>query len=521
MTTEPTPATRASLAPQTRRDAYRSVTRLWTTMWGQANALVLGRRRFAIWADLVILTAGASLLFGLVRVGREWTGIHRPAIQIDLSPLALPMYTLYSLVRGLVAYLLSFFFTLGYAFWAAKDRRAERVLVPLLDILQSVPVLGFMPGVVLAFVAVFPRTNIGLELAAVVMIFTGQAWNMTFSLYHSLKSVPGELQETARLYRFGWWRRFWWVELPFGTTALAWNSMMSMAGGWFFLMINESFVLGGHDFRLPGLGSYMSAAAEQGNVPAMLYGVLAMVLMIVGLDQVLWRPVIVWAQRFRVEETSAAETTRSWFLDLLRHSGLRRRVEAWWLRRRRHEARRSRLLPASPAAAASADDSRGVRFLRPAATAALALLAALLLYGSGQLVRLLLSLSAGTWLHLLGAGGATLARVLLSTALGTLWTVPVGLAIGLSPRLSRLLQPVVQVVASFPAPMLFPAVIALLHLLGVGLGWGSVLLMLLGTQWYILFNVIAGAMAIPADLKEAARSYSIGGWQRFVVLYVP
>ena len=521
MTTDPTPATRASMPPQTRRDAYRTVTRLWTTMWGQANALVLGRRRVALWADLLILTAGGALLFGLTRVGREWTGIHRPAIQIDLSPLALPMYTLYSLVRGLVAYLLSFFFTLGYAFWAAKDRRAEKVLVPLLDILQSVPVLGFMPGVVLAFVALFPRTNVGLELAAVVMIFTGQAWNMTFSLYHSLKSVPGELIEAARLYRFGWWRRFTWVELPFGTTALAWNSMMSMAGGWFFLMINESFVLGGHDFRLPGLGSYMSKAAEQGNVPAMLYGVLAMVLMIVGLDQVLWRPVIVWAQRFRVEETSATELTRSWFLDLLRHSGLRRRVEAWWLRRRRLEARRSRLLPAADATAPAGNPADAARVLRPVATAALAMLAVLLLHGSGRLIQLLLNLPAGTWLRLMGAGGTTLARVLLSTALGTLWTVPLGLAIGLSPRLSRLLQPVVQVAASFPAPMLFPAVIALLHLLGVGLGWGSVLLMLLGTQWYILFNVVAGASSVPSDLREAAHAFGLGRWQRLWSLYVP
>ncbi len=515
--TAPTPETSTSLPLQARRDAYRTVTRLWTTMWGQANALVLGRRRFAIWADLLILTAGAALLFGLVRVGREWTGIHRPAIQLDLSPLALPMYTLFSLVRGLVAYLLSFFFTLGYAFWAAKDRRAEKVLVPLLDILQSVPVLGFMPGVVLAFVALFPRTNVGLELAAVVMIFTGQAWNMTFSLYHSLKSVPGELNEAARLYRFGWWRRFWWVELPFGTTALAWNSMMSMAGGWFFLMINESFVLGGHDFRLPGLGSYLSAAAEQGNGPAMVYGVLAMVAMIVLLDQVLWRPVIVWAQRFRVEETAGAETPRSWFLDLLRRSGLLRRIEAWRLRRARRARRQRATAEAAPPRPAPA----APRPLRSAASVALVALALVLVYGSARLVHLLLQLPPRTWADLLGAGLMTLARVLLSTAIGTLWAVPVGLAIGLSPRLSRLLQPVVQVVASFPAPMLFPAVIAVLHFLGVGLGWGSVLLMLLGTQWYILFNVVAGASSVPSDLRETAHGFALGRWQRLWALYLP
>jgi NitT/TauT family transport system permease protein len=341
---------------------------------------------------------------------------------------------------------------------------------------------------------------------------------MTFSLYHSLKSVPADLQEAASLYRFSWWRRFTWVELPFGTTALAWNSMMSMAGGWFFLMINESFVLGGHDFRLPGLGSYMSVAAEQGDVQAMIAGVVAMVVMIAALDQVLWRPVIVWAQRFRIEETSGGETPRSWFLDVLRRSRLRRRFEAWRLRRGRREARRTRaaaptVLPEVPPGTPGA--------LRSGATLALVVLGAALLYGSVRLVQLLLQIPLGSWGTLFGAAGVTLARVLLSTVLGTLWTVPVGLAIGLSPRLSRLLQPVVQIVASFPAPMLFPAVIALLHLLGVSLGWGSVLLMLLGTQWYILFNVVAGASSVPSDLRETARSFGLGRWQRLRALYIP
>ena len=350
------------------------------------------------------------------------------------------------------------------------------------------------------------------------MIFTGQAWNMTFSLYHSLKSVPADLQEAASLYRFNWWRRFTWVELPFGTTALAWNSMMSMAGGWFFLMINESFVLGGHDFRLPGLGSYMSVAAEQGNVKAMVAGVVAMIVMITALDQVLWRPVIVWAQRFRIEETAGGEAPRSWFLGAAApiapaspHRGLAAASRP--TRGPSHEDGRPPVLPNA------APQTPGL--LRSGATVALVVLGAAMLYGSARLAQLLWQLPPGSWGTLLGAAGVTLARVLLSTVLGTLWTVPVGLAIGLSPRLSRLLQPVVQVVASFPAPMLFPAVIALLHLLGVGLGWGSVLLMLLGTQWYILFNVVAGASSVPSDLRETARSFGLGRWQRLWSLYIP
>jgi len=498
----------------------RSAARVAGVMWGHANAFLSPFARRRVWADLAILIAGCATLFGLLLVGREWTGIHRPAIQIDLSPRALPLYTLFSLVRGLAAYALSFVFTLVYAFWAAHDRRAETILVPLLDILQSIPVLGFMPGLVLALAALFPRTNAGLELAAILMIFTGQAWNMTFSLYHSMKSVPVEFREAGRLYRFSWWQRFAWIELPFGTTGLAWNSMMSMAGGWFFLMINESFVLGRHDFRLPGLGSYMSAAAEQGDTAAMIYGVAAMVAMIVALDQVLWRPVIVWAQRFRVEDTAGAEVARSWFLDLLRHSRVLSRAEAWRLRR----SRRRQEPAAAPGAAAPA--TIGIRppppgVLKRAATVALVALLALLGYGAVRLFQLLGHLPVSTWAGLAWAGGATLARVLLSTLVGTLWAVPVGLAIGLSPRLSRLLQPVVQVAASFPAPMLFPAVIALLHAAGVGLGVGSIVLMLLGTQWYILFNVVAGASSIPSDLREAAHSFSFGRWQRLTALYLP
>jgi len=513
-------ATRAPLTATAQAVSAPAVTRFAGAMWGQANAFLFPPKRRRAWVDLAILIAGCAIVFGLVRVGREWTGVQRPAIQLDLSLRSLPLYTFFSLVRGLVAYALSLGFTLVYAFWAAKDRRAEAVLVPLLDILQSIPVLGFMPGLVLALVAIFPRTNVGLELAAVVMIFTGQAWNMTFSLYHSLKSVPVEFQEAGRLYRFDWWQRFTWIELPFATTGLAWNSMMSMAGGWFFLMINESFVLGGHDFRLPGLGSYMSAAAERGNGAAMLYGVIAMVVMIVALDQVLWRPVIVWAQRFRIEDTASADTTRSVVLDMLRRSGMLRRIAAWRLRRARRRVQV--LTPAAtplPAPSPRALPSAGA--LKLVAAFALVALAAVLVFGALRLAHLLSHLPMRTWALLLSAGLLTLGRVILSTLIGTLWAVPVGLAIGLSPRLSRLLQPVVQVAASFPAPMLFPAVIALLHAAGVGLGLGSIVLMLLGTQWYILFNVVAGASSIPSDLREAAKSFGLSRWQRMWALYLP
>ncbi len=254
-------------------------------VWGEASVLFYRTRRFG-WVDLAIVVALGGLLFGVLQLGREWRGAPRPAIAIDLSPWALPRYTLYSLSRGLLAYVLSLAFTLTYGYWAAKDRIAERVLVPLLDILQSIPVLGFMPGLILALVTLFPHSNVGLELAAVIMIFTGQAWNMTFSYYHSLRSVPDDLRQVGAVYRFSWWQRLKWLELPYATLGLVWNSMLSMAGGWFFLMINEAFRLGDRDFRLPGIGSYMSVAVDQGRTDAMLYAIGAMTLMIVAVDQV-------------------------------------------------------------------------------------------------------------------------------------------------------------------------------------------------------------------------------------------
>jgi len=481
-------------------------------IFGHAAAL-LGRVRRVGWVDLALVAAAAGAIYGLVDFSREWTGALRPAVDIDLSVRALPAYALYSLARGLAAYGLSLLFTLAYGTWAAKDPVAERVLIPALDVLQSIPVLGFMPGLTLGLVAAFPRSNVGLELASVLMIFTGQAWNMAFSYYHSLRSLPPDLVEVATLARFSAWQRFRRVELPSATIGLVWNSMMSMAGGWFFLMVSEAFVLGDKDFRLPGLGSYMSVAVARGDGAAMALAVVAMVLLVVGLDQLLWRPLVAWSQRFRLDDGGQAEEVRSWFLDLLRRSRL-----AAGLRDRAGRALAAPRRPVRPASSARRLGSRERALL---SGAAFALLLGGMALGGLRLLQLLRQLPGADWLALTGAAWRTLARVLASTALATLWALPAGLAIGLSPRLSRVLQPVVQVVASFPAPMLFPAVVAVLAAAGLGLSAGSVLLMLLGTQWYVLFNVVAGASSIPADLREAARLYRWGRWQRFRSLYAP
>jgi NitT/TauT family transport system permease protein len=491
---------------------------LFQRIWGSAISWLDRSRRFS-GIDVLFVLGVAGLLFGVFHYSQQWTGPYREQFTINLdSNWDLVQYTFFSLSRGLLAYLLSLGFTLVYGYWAAKDPVAERVLIPLLDILQSIPVLGFLPTLVLALVYLFPTSNIGLELAAVIMIFTGQAWNMTFSYYHSLRSVPQDQREVAIIYRFSWWQQLKWVELPFATIGLVWNSMMSMAGGWFFLMINEAFTLKDKDFRLLGLGSYMSEAVAQNKPLAQVKALLAMVLMIVFLDQFLWRPVVAWAQKFRVEEGGAYELQTSWFLDWLRRSRilhwLHRHWTHWW--QRREEQRFDKL-----AAGVPRPDRPHARWASVLSLVLFLALLASLLYGSWLLLELLREVSLHQWLELPGLAALTLGRVLLAILVGTLWALPAGLAIGLSPRLARRLQPIIQILASFPAPMLFPLVVVVLQMLGITLNWGSILLMLLGTQWYILFNVTAGAMAIPADLKEAAISYRIPLWQKFRILYFP
>jgi NitT/TauT family transport system permease protein len=477
-----------------------------------------------LWVDALVVAFLAALVAGVVALARRWAAPLRPTFEIDLSPWALPRYTLLSLARGGAAYVLSLLFTLVYGTVAAHNRRAERIMIPLLDILQGIPVLGFLPGLVLGMVALFPHANLGLELACIVMIFTGQVWNMTFSFYGSLRAIPLELREVALVHRFGWWKRFRTLEVPAAMIGLVWNSMMSMAGGWFFLTVNEAFTLGHHDFRLPGIGSYMSVAIERGDVGAMCAAVVAMVTMIVAVDQLIWRPIMVWAQKFKVEETEAAEAPQSWVLNFLRRSRLWRWLDAiadfglqiadW------------RSATNSPRSAVRDPQSEKPATWRPVLAAGTRWIIALVFAwftarGALHLVALVSQVRGRQWLTLLGALGLTFSRTSAALLIGMVWTVPAGIWIGRSARLSRLCQPVIQVLAAFPAPMLFPLVTAAFLHLGVGFAWGCVALMLLGAQWYILFNVLAGAMAIPQDLEEAVEVYGMQGWARWRTLYLP
>jgi NitT/TauT family transport system permease protein len=484
-----------------------SAYRLWTQV---------PRVEISFLPDLLMFAAAMALFYGVLEVGRTWLGPFTPEVEISRSPWALPVYAGYSLLRITIAYVLSLVFTLVYGYIAAYNPKAERFMIPLLDVLQSIPVLSFLPGVMLAMVALFPGRQLGVEAGAILLIFTGQVWNMAFSFYASLKSIPKEMREAASIYRFSWWQRFTEMELPFAAIGLVWNSMMSVAGGWFFLMACEMFVLGARDFRLPGLGSYLQTAASAGDTRSILWGIATMVAVIVLLDQIVWRPVIAWAEKFKVEQVESTDVPRSWVLDLFRHSpGLQQ------IHNRTVQPLREKLLMFF-ARERKTDEAEQptpwkVWLTRPLAIALLAGVG----YGIVRVAMLLSGLQKAE-LHEAGIGlVATFLRVNLALLLGALWTIPAGVAIGFNPRLARIAQPLAQIAASVPATALFPVVLLLLIKVGGGLGLGSIALLLLGTQWYILFNVIAGAIAIPTDLKECCSVFRLEGIERWKKLILP
>ena len=458
----------------------------------------------------------------IVSFAREFRAPYLPAIQIDLSPRALPHYVLYSLVRGVTALAISYLFAFGFGLAAASSRAAERALLPLLDILQSIPVLGFLPGLVLGLVALFPGRNTGLELAAILMIFTAQAWNLALSFYQSLVGVPDPLREACQLAGWRRWETFRRLEVPAAAQGLIWNGMLSMAGGWFFLMVNESFQLGSRDFRLPGVGSYMSVAVERGDRGAMALAIAAMIAMIVAVDRLFWRPLVVWGQRFRLDDSTGEALETNWLLELLRRSRWRRRAG----RIRRTAARTANRLIRPMQAPLRAlplpsPYGHGATARRVSVYLAIAAVSAGAAWGLWQLVRLMLAVAATEWHAIFVAAVMTFLRVLAAVLIGTAWALPAGVVIGRSPRLAHALQPVIQIVASFPAPMLFPLVVLGLAAVGVPFGSTAIVLLVLSSQWYILFNVIATVAGAPPQLAEAADIFGLRGRARWRSLYVP
>jgi len=482
--------------------------------------------RGAPWVDVLLFLAFGAAAYGVVVGASRWAAPLTPHVAIDLSPRALPAYAGLSTLRMAVAYVLSLAFSLAYARLAIASPTAERLMLPALDILQSIPILSFLPGVVLGLVALFPHSNFGLELAAVLLIFTSQAWNLAFGFHQSLITIPKELHEAASLFRLGFWQRFTRLELPFGAISLIWNSMMSWAGGWFFLMASEQFVLGNRDFRLPGLGSYLAAAADAGDVSALLLGLVTLIAVIVLLDQLVWRPLVAWGERFKVEQTGGGEAPRSAVLTALQRSVLLRELgrglsAAGALLARALHGRQPAIVGRQASQAPASQPARSGPRRRVLSLVMVGLVAAAAALALVRAVPLLAQLGAADWRQVGLGAGATLLRTIVALLIAVAWTVPVGVAIGLSPRWARRAQPLVQMVASIPATALFPALLLLLLDLPGGLNIAAVLLMLLGTQWYVLFNVIAGAMAIPTDLREAAAVFDLPRWQRWRRLILP
>ncbi|MBS0319549.1 MAG: ABC transporter permease subunit [Proteobacteria bacterium] len=477
------------------------------------------------WVDALVIVGVLALLRTVVVLGgdmrAQFDALHPPPLALDVA--LIPYYTARTVLRMFIAFGAALAFTFVWGYVAAHNRRARIVMLPLLDILQSVPVLGFLSVTVTGFIALFPGTLLGVECAAIFAIFTAQAWNMTFGFYHSLVTIPPELEEAASVYRLGRLQRFTKLELPASAISLIWNSMMSFGGGWFFVAQSEAISVLNKDIKLPGLGSYMAAAVEQGDTRAAVAAIVAMIVTIVVIDQLVWRPLVAWAEKFKLEQTGAGAAPTSWMLTLLRQSFLLQ-----WLSD--HVAQP--LTRWSRHAGVMLGDA-GERFTRTAPTAVRRSLRgagwlilavgvgwlALDAVGIGREIRT--RLSAQEMLHIVGLGFLTLGRVALMTVLATaIWT-PLGLAIGSRPRLARIAQPLAQIAASFPVNMTFPFIVGFFVAARIPIDWGSILLMALGTQWYILFNVIAGAMAIPSDLREAARVFRLSRWAAWKKLYIP
>ncbi|TAN20582.1 MAG: ABC transporter permease subunit [Acidobacteria bacterium] len=467
-------------------------------------------------SDIFLFAAVFAGIYAFAHVASNWLGPAAPHVVIESNPWFLFGYAGASLLRMLIAYVLSLAFAIAYGYWAASSATAERLLIPLLDILQSIPVLSFLPGVMLGMVALFPGQQIGIEMGAILLIFTGQVWNLAFSFYASLRSIPSEMREASRLYGFTWWQRYRQIEMPAATIGLVWNSMMSVAGGWFFLMACEQFELGNRDFRLPGLGSYLQTAAGAGDTHAILWGIAAMVIVIVLLDQVLWRPLIAWSQKFKLEQGASAESASSWMLDWLRQSQMLARLhDAVVAPLTERIAMRAARIPPEQSGAPPSGVRRWAR--RSLAAAGILVIA----YAVARAAMLLGGLSPAEVADVGKGLGTTLVRVFVTLAIGAAWAIPTGVAIGLNPRLARIAQPLAQIAASIPATALFPVVLLLLIGWGRGMELAAIVLMLLGTQWYILFNVIAGATALPTELREAARVFRFRRWDRWRRLILP
>ena len=477
------------------------------------------------WIDLVVVLGIFGLLGGILKFGRGmWVPFDESHFApLDLSESNIPYYAGRTLLRMWMAFACSMLFTLVVGYVAAKSRRARFFILPALDILQSVPVLGFLSITVTGFIAIFPGSLFGVECASIFAIFTGQVWNMTFGFYHSLVTIPNDLQEAGQSYGLSRWQRFIKVELPSSAYSLIWNSMMSFGGGWFFVAQSEAITVMNKNIQLPGLGSYMAGVIATGNTRGCILAVIAMITLILASDQLIWRPLLAWADKFKVQMTDSSDKPTSWMLDLLQRSyalvWMKKRI---WIPFTDVLYRLGSSLPI-PRPAPSRRASPAVRMLSTIAGYGLFLMgAAYVLYELFEAVLdVYHNVPAAEIGHIWFLCFLTFLRVAAMTVIATLIWTPIGVWIGSKPKVAQFGQPIAQILASYPVNMTFPFVVGIFAYWSISINYGSVLLIAMGTQWYILFNVIAGAISIPNDMKEAARIYGLEGWELWRKLIIP
>ncbi len=475
--------------------------------------------RLPDWRDLasILLVLGVVILAGVGahQMVTPFVAEHQP--EISLSPAALPLYTLRTVMRMLAALVASLIFTFTYATLAAKSRRAETILIPMLDVLQSVPILGYLSFTVVFFVSLFPGNVLGPELAAIFAIFTSQAWNMAFSFYQSLRTIPSDLDEASRSFRASGWQRFWRLDVPFAMPGLIWNMMMSMSGGWFFVVAAEAISVGNLQIALPGVGSYVAKAIEQRDLTAVGWAIAAMTIAILLYDQLLFRPLVAWADKFRFEQTAALVTPRSWVLELFRRSRMVAHLSGPIGMRLHRAARAPLALPGRVRRAKNWSPPR-----RVVDVVWYGLLTCIIVYVGWLLLRYVRSaLSWGDLKTAASDGALTLLRVVILVALASMIWVPIGVGVGLRPKLRERVQPIAQFLAAFPANLFFPVAVFLILRFDLAPKIWLCPLMILGTQWYILFNVIAGASAFPSDFREAAASFRVRPWRWWREVMLP
>jgi NitT/TauT family transport system permease protein len=462
------------------------------------------------------------LIYAVIRVGAGARAPFQPgrsAALISSSPAELPYYAARSLLRMFIALFFSYAFSLGYAYAAARSRRARRIMIPALDILQSVPVLGFLAVTVTFFTGLFPGSELGLEAASIFAVFTSQAWNITFSFYHSLVSEPAEFSEASKLMGLSRWKRFWVLDVPSGAIGLVWNGMMSFGGSWFFLTASELITIRGRSYALPGVGSYVGVAEARGQLGHVFLGIVTMIVMILAVNFFFWRPLVAGVERYRVELSQSATRPRSLVLSALHRSSW---PAALGRGRRAVAGPVNRALGAVTGIDDQSLETHAAR-RRAGDLAFTVVVIALLAYGLASMLLFIAGGPDGIGVlgHALYLGFLTFLRVVVVVIVSSAVWVPAGVWIGFNPRVAQFLQPVVQVLASFPANFIFPFAIVVFLDLGISLNFGAVLLMALGTQWYILFNVIAGASAVPSDLREAMDDLSVRGRERWRRLILP